>query len=311
MLIIFSHLTFTGQFQRDFVSLFNVPVFFILSGYFFKDTTFRDSFSKGVRRYLIPAYIFLLFDILKDVIVEKNKLFFCDISYFFKTILFLGGAFKNFPLWFLIVLFFVIIIFNSIKNDSARLVLSVLLIVINNYITIPFSGYFWPVCILYGFPFFYIGYILKRKSINLEKDSCFYGFIISLLILLVATKIIGYNSMTEQSFNRGYILFLFSGILGFYSIVSLSYVIVYIPIRKYLIMLGTHTKFILLTHYYICRVLLIKILDGIGCEYQKYNIIFQLFAVVCLIFMYAVFFEVFNKYSSDTIKKIFRNSGIL
>lgn len=33
-IVVFSHLTFSGQFQRNFVSLFDVPVFFILSGFF-------------------------------------------------------------------------------------------------------------------------------------------------------------------------------------------------------------------------------------------------------------------------------------
>lgn len=33
-IVVFSHLTFSEQFQRNFVSLFDVPVFFILSGFF-------------------------------------------------------------------------------------------------------------------------------------------------------------------------------------------------------------------------------------------------------------------------------------
>ncbi|WP_093815495.1 acyltransferase family protein [Streptococcus sp. 45] len=70
-IIVFSHLTFSGQFQRNFVSLFDVPVFFILSG-FFKNTSFKESISEGIKRYLVPAYFFLLLDIFKDIFISNG-----------------------------------------------------------------------------------------------------------------------------------------------------------------------------------------------------------------------------------------------
>lgn len=46
-IVVFSHLTFSGQFQRNFVSLFDVPVFFILSGFFLRILVLKSRYLKG------------------------------------------------------------------------------------------------------------------------------------------------------------------------------------------------------------------------------------------------------------------------
>lgn len=311
VLIVFSHLTYTDQFQRNFVSLFNVPIFFILSGYFFRNKTFAEVFSKSVERYLIPAYIFLSIDILKDIVIDKNILFFTDSTYFLKTMLFLGGSFKNYPIWFLLTLFCLIIIFNCLRNDKLRFLLAVLLILFNNFFTVSFDGYFWPISVLYGFPFFYVGYIMKKQTVTLWGEKSSIIFIMSFLYLLIITKFMGYNSMIEQYFHRGYLLFFISGVVGFYSVVSLSHIIVNFAVRNYLLLVGARTKFILLTHYYICRVLINKALGILGCVDLKYNVFFQIMVMMILFIMYVFFFEIFDKYCSDNIKKLFRKCGVL
>ena len=118
------------------------------------------------------------------------------------------------------------------------------------------------------------------------------------------TKLLGYNSMIEQIFTKSYILFFVAGLVGFYNIISLSNIIVNIPFRKYIISIGLHTKFILITHYYLCRGLVVKFIVVVGLESQKYNVLFQLIVTLIIIFMYGVFFELLDKYGSSYVKQI-------
>ena len=215
----------------------------------------------------------------------------------------------------MVVLFYLIVILNFIKNDKARLIVSALLIISNNFIKVPFNSYFWPICILYGFPFFYVGYLLRKKSVVLNKRKNIYNFLVSLILLTIMTKIFGYNSMIEQIFTKSYILFFVAGLVRFYNIISLSNIIINIPFRKYIISIGLHTKFILITHYYLCRGLVMKFLVLIGLEIQKYNVLFQLIATLIIIFMYVAFFELFDKYAlsyvKQIVKKLFYNYKII
>ena len=295
LLIVFSHLTYQNQFQRNFVSLFHVPIFFIIAGYFFKNKSIKEYMSKGLKKYLLPAYIFLIFDILKDIIIDKNWSFFTNIQYFFKTILFLGGSFKNFPIWFLPTLFILIIICNLIKNEKHKILIAIALIVINNIIKVPFDGYFWPMCVLYGFPFFITGYFINKLSKNIENHYNIYIYILTLFLLLFLTRICGYNSMTEQIFEKGYILFFISGIIGFYNILSLCNLIKNIKLANFLIPIGLNTKFIVLTHYYICRVILPKLFIFIGYEFLLENFAIQLILLLLLMISYVIFFHFYQK----------------
>lgn len=124
---------------------------------------------------------------------------------------------------------------------------------------------------------------VKKKSVVLNKRKNIYDFLASLIVLVIITKLFGYNSMIEQIFIKSYSLFFVAGLVGFYNI------IINIPFRKYIISIGLHTKFILITHYYLCRGLVMKFLVLIGLEIQKYNVLFQLIATLIIIFMYVAF----------------------
>ena len=131
---------------------------------------------------------------------------------------------------------------------------------------------------------------VKKKSVVLNKRKNIYDFLASLIVLVIITKLFSYDSMIEQIFTKSYSLFFVAGLVGFYNIISLSNIIINIPFRKYIISIGLHTKFILITHYYLCRGLVMKFLVLIGLEIQKYNVLFQLIATLIIIFMYVAFF---------------------
>ena len=120
ILVVFSHLTFNGQMQRILVHSFNMPLFFIISGYLFKEKKLKEVFKKGIKSYIIPAYILLLVDIVKECIMQKSIFIFDNFFEFLKTITLSGGVMGNSPLWFLPTIFVVLIIYTALKNERNR-----------------------------------------------------------------------------------------------------------------------------------------------------------------------------------------------
>ena len=53
ILVVFSHLTFNGQMQRILVHSFNMPLFFIISGYLFKEKKLKEVFKNNTCLYSI------------------------------------------------------------------------------------------------------------------------------------------------------------------------------------------------------------------------------------------------------------------
>ena len=70
---------------------------------------------------------------------------------------------------------------------------------------------------------------VKKKSVVLNKRKNIYDFLASLIVLVIITKLFGYNSMIEQIFTKSYSLFFVAGLVGFYNIISLSNIIINIP----------------------------------------------------------------------------------
>ena len=161
-------------------------------------------------RYIIPAYSLLLFDILKDIL-QNGMFIFNDIEYFIKTITMCGGAFNNYPLWFLPTLYFITIIFNMLKNEKKRYIISGICLILSVFIRIEFDGYLWPLSIMFGMPFYCIGYIFNKYKI-LDKFNLLVDFKRKIIILVLGIMLIfgtflsGYNSMIEQIFEGGFLI---------------------------------------------------------------------------------------------------------
>lgn len=111
ILVILSHLTFENQIQRIIIHSFNMPVFFIISGYLWKKTNIK----KILKNYLLPTYIVLIFDLVKYLIKMKFALNLKDVL---QGIFLIGGFFGNAPLWFLPVLACLCIIMNCLHDKK-------------------------------------------------------------------------------------------------------------------------------------------------------------------------------------------------
>lgn len=106
--VVFGHV-----YTDRFVYIFHVPLFFMLSGFLFKPSDTKTYIQKNTIRYIIPYFSFLvLLTILLVLLGELNL----SKSHFFS--MFYGGqklvgTFGIF--WFVTVLYFALIILNTIK----------------------------------------------------------------------------------------------------------------------------------------------------------------------------------------------------
>lgn len=77
LLVIYGHLAERSDFLRIIIYSFHMPLFFIISGYYFNaQADFRAVLKKGLKQIVAPAYLFLVLDFLlinhNDDLTLKN-----------------------------------------------------------------------------------------------------------------------------------------------------------------------------------------------------------------------------------------------
>lgn len=177
-----------------------MPLYFVLSGLFFKDYGgFKPTIWKKVNKLIIPFFFFYLIAYciiqlnfhIKGTIDECPYLMFDFIT---KT------EYFNRPIWFLLCLFWDNLIFLSIiritKNEIIRGTL-VLLTGLTGYclicksITLPIQ--LSPA--LNSLPFFYLGYLLKRTTLLYPSERKIFEW--GLIIVLLGVGV-GISSFLDQ-----------------------------------------------------------------------------------------------------------------
>lgn len=153
--IVLGHLNFSGYY---FIYLFHVPLFFIISGYL---QSLKHSILFDIKRLLYPYLFYNVilclysdcsFDILKNIFLGNQSL--------------LPVVFK--PLWFLVSLCWMKILYHLIcSNFGAMIVsfLSILLYIFLSNMCFTKHLYFQIAPTLLSIPFYYIGVLLKHISL--------------------------------------------------------------------------------------------------------------------------------------------------
>ena len=182
-MVVYGHLV--NPIHRE-IFLFHMPLFFLLSGYFFSTEKGWTTFIKDkIRKLIYPFCCFYFLSFLFRLCIEKGNLYesFCvgiydEVSRQFISI--------NTPLWFLLALFEIFIISflteKYVKKVWVKIIITGIITLIGyesamheRYTIIPFLS---QACM--GYIFFRIGYWLKMKNTLKKKVSI---FAISLLIL--------------------------------------------------------------------------------------------------------------------------------
>ena len=158
----------------DYIYLFHMPAFFILSGYLYKDrdeSIFKLLFKRA-KRLLIPYISYLI--LINIPIIINNYIDTKDIANLYRNIIFtlLGGQFLNQysgVLWFLTCLFFTeafFIISNRLfKNDYLRIISVVFLYTLAHIEAWFFSGGKLPLALdisLITITYVAIGFYFKK-----------------------------------------------------------------------------------------------------------------------------------------------------
>ena len=233
------------------LSYFRMPLYFMLSGMFFKKyNSFRYFFTKKVNHLLVPYLSFLLLGLL---------------------------TFRNYPIWFLFSLFFSNIVFYFCKLLSERLghesILPILCIIF------PVVGFYLPngrgctdllaehlyyietslTCI----GFYCVGYYLKNNTEFLTSIHVREGVFFVILCALIVYGVGWYYDYADTGFRLNFFEFpilplYIAGLAGSVGIIYLAKLLCYLP---YFSFIGRYSIIVLLTHFPITTVL-VKLLPG-------------------------------------------------
>ena len=123
LLVIFGHCVYLGKFAHNWIFSFHMPLFFVLSGLFFKEMEMVPLIKKKLKQLVIPYVIFCFIGLLITLLIPAWRNF--SIKDILRE-LYWGypNSFNVSSVWFLICLFVVVIMFNIVlllKDRSAVL----------------------------------------------------------------------------------------------------------------------------------------------------------------------------------------------
>lgn len=221
---------------------FRMPLYFILSGIFFKDYSFKVFSIKKINNLLIP-YLFMF--------VASNI---CDAALYYHDtgkISLIGGDYPKISsaTWFLLCLFELNLLLwlsnRLVINKWLRLAFCLTLGICGSKVDIP---YFLDVC-LTSVPFFYIGTLLKpyiqgkKNAYYIERYWYVTLFVIFIIYCIYYPK---GNVVPTNTIQTNIFLFYLYGVMGTIFILILSKKINYLPFFSYV---GRYSIIVLCWHF--------------------------------------------------------------
>ena len=252
-LVVLGH---TSSTLRDDIYIFHMPLFFILSGIFFKanaplKTIINHKFQKLIIPYFSFSVLIFIFYALWSGLFKLN---FEYIS--FINILDFNGRLISTPLWFLISLFMVYLIFFFLNGKTSQLrtlflffILNTIVVYFSSKIEInPFHVFTSLSCLI----FFTLGFKYKELLIMLINSkissSIFLG--LSIIIFYFSRNLIDGIDYEGVDFLGNYFAIFIGALSGSTLIISLGIVIknIWIVIDKIFVFLGSKSLFIFSFH---------------------------------------------------------------
>lgn len=261
---------------------YRMPLFFLVSGYFFRLSSFRGFFKKKIKSILIPLVLYYvlsaIFLFFKYKIVAQyissfeiiglenlNDSFISFLKLFHISNTSLHAPFEevNVSLWFLIALFNIQMLFYGlnrlITNKYIILFLCLCFHVFGSYMhSIGVNGLFYMSLSFQYLLYYSIGSILGSSIIKYTSDVRCYKFIVPISILLLVVPTFKYESVFYYFRFVAFSLLIY---ILFYSIRKSS-------INSFFSFMGRHTLVIFATH-----ILVMSVLQTIVCKLLPlYNI---------------------------------------
>ena len=279
-----------AHFNIPGLEIVRMPLYFILSGLFFKDYGGGYNFLiKKTNKILIPFLFFYLVGCAAFYGIKylAPQLLVTDAGGILD--IFNNRQFFNGPIWFLLCLFWCNIIFSQItlnvKKDWLRIVLVALLGFIGWFLGA--KEVFFPMFIDVAFtalPFFAFGYYLKKSEILYPNRLDRYNLIFAALFWAVAfvlTRTTDYRLSLHYNGLEGWSTYLIS-ITSVLAVLFLCKTIKHIPFVSYV---GRYSIVLLCVHHMIYRPLMV-LLPKTGIELLSSNwsiaIITLLLSALCI-----------------------------
>lgn len=213
---------------REEIYLFHMPLFFMLSGYFYKDgnSSFIDVLKKRIQSYLVPYIIFFILCISLFVLLYA-------VTGRMKLVHLSPGIFINpygvvTPFWFLLSLFEVHIgyylIHRYVKKELWRLSCCLLCLFIGYILSI--KHIYTPLYVASSLSmvfFFHLGYLLNKYAVlkySIKKQTVLLSISISFYIIGILLPI--YVDVKPNKIEGNLILATFASLGGSYAILFLS-----------------------------------------------------------------------------------------
>lgn len=273
---------------------FRMPLYFILSGLFFKTYGGITPFTKKKTNKLLIPFLFTFVIIVIPSILFQNRINGISTSlqsfYEEKGRLFLGLVPAS---WFLVCLFIVNIYFYAIfilaKNNIKVISLLCIILGISGYLMNVFGLYIpiWFDSSLTVMPFFLCGYLLRNYSNILYEDiklKQFLLLLISLTALLSSYYILEHHQLISLSFYYNnydvkIISLYLGGISGSYSILFIAKYLQHLPVFSYI---GRYSIVVLLTHQPLLFILR-NIFYQLGISQEDVMINLAIFAIIIIL----------------------------
>lgn len=252
----------SGGQTMELLSIFKIPVFFMLSGFFFrKYESFYVFFKKKTNQLLIPVlFSFLLFSLIWTVFISLKN----EESLSVRNIFFLPDTWKiNFGLspstWFLVCLFQIFFLYYFLyKNFNNRFVLLLVTFAVGGI------GYYlnakevslpiWMDTAITTLPFFAIGRMIWTEGGLLQKPSSvihYLLFAISFAVIIILFFTMDANDNTFYAANRytgvSFVRLYIGGFFGSIFMILISKFIGRLPIVSYI---GRYSIVVLITHQF-------------------------------------------------------------
>ena len=263
ILVVFYHAELVYHWQlpgSTFMKAFRMPLYFFLSGCFFKAYEgFWGFFKRKVNKLLIP---FISFYFLFSVGTPLIKVHLLDIETRTLPIdeiftAFLTESYPNQPIWFLLclfedsILFYLLYLFAQRFENKSNIIISagsILIGIIGILLGMNHINLLATLdSALSSLPFFAFGYFAFRKTNILKPNQ--YDKYLPLLILLAFTLVFffcSYYSLLKNSFSLRSALVVYPcGFLGTYGVVMLAKLLKKLPLISYF---GRYSIMILVSH---------------------------------------------------------------
>ena len=227
---------------------FIVPLFFILSGYMYKDKGIpvgKDLYNKGKK--LLKPYLF--FSVVLLLIYKRfawNDIVgvfysrYCLYTYYAPDNIFFMKA-TNSPMWFLTAMFATFPLFYIIMKNEKYIKWIVL-----SYLLITWGCTFLPILLPWSLDvvfimaiFLYIGVLFRRQETFLNKPSYIYWLIIAAFLILC--KVNGEPNPSVRELGHSLLLYMITGVLGSISMMWICKHLEGKPFSGLLADIGRHT----------------------------------------------------------------------